>query len=523
MTRRALACLLLILSAPACHDRREPDPPELTYEGVASTITRACVPCHPSADSPLDLTGYLQTIACNAAGARLTEPPDERAPLYAVLARPDHADKLTESERAELLTWIRGGSKGTPGIVHPGGILDFRGDEWHGKLAARDQFIGLREPESDLSCGRCHAGAPVQPSSVHSALPGAPPCTDCHTEEGGALACPTCHGDDERAFPPRDPCLFPGGSDGGLHAPHLGSSAFRAGPLPCSACHPAPGAGVMGGTHGDGTLQVQFDPVLAGADARITPDGTCQNACHARGGSVPMPSWHTALTLDCNSCHQSPPPSHYAGACSSCHREMGASPISLMPGPLHVDGKVELGVSSESCGACHGSGTDPWPVDPSHYVHRDSTLTKTVACDECHQVPPSRDAPGHMDGVVTMRFGGRALGAVTSPTYDPATKTCAGIACHGAALTSAKEATPAWGGAVSAPASCVTCHGTPPPPPHVQQPTCEGSLCHGGAVKLGSPGLSLTEAGRAQHIDGTVQAGSLTAARASSAPPASAP
>lgn len=504
ITRAGTPWLVAGVLIVGCHELREPDPKAPAYADVAPILARACVPCHTATNSKVSLDGYYRLIGCTPSGAPQVLPSDERAPIYAVLARPDHAGLLDADERARLLAYVHAGAPGSPGSVHGAGILDPRSGDWHGKLAARDGFGPLRDPEAALACGRCHDGSPVRPAAVQQALAKAPACTSCHTEAQGVLACSTCHGNTGRAHPPRDRCYFPGASGDDLHASHLAALRFRADPLACTACHPSPGPSVLSGSHADGTLDLAFDPALASGAARFDPaTASCQVACHARGGTLAAPSWRMRAALDCNSCHLSPPSGHYQGACDGCHREMGADATTLHPGALHIDGKVELGVPPGSCGACHGAGLDPWPEDRTHRAHRDSTLTTAVACSECHEVPAQVMAAGHLDGQLTLRFSGRALGAAEAPRYDATRKVCSDVACHGVV----REAAPPWRTDVAVSLACSSCHGAPPPPPHVQRASCEGALCHGREVVGIAPSLRVTAQGRALHVDGTLSVG----------------
>ena len=70
-----------------------------------------------------------------------------------------------------------------------------------------------------------------------------------------------------------------------------------------------------------------------------------------------------------------------------------------------------------------------------------------VACDECHEVPATV-APGHLDNQVTVTFGAVAKNGGLSPSYDPATKTCSNVYCHGAVpgfKAGVQPIKPSWG------------------------------------------------------------------------------
>jgi len=509
---------MLVLLAAGCHERRERDVGDepVRFAAVQPLLARACVRCHgeaPAAGYRVD--SYYAAIGCGASGAPVTKPADARAPLLAVLGRADHAGLLTEAESALLARWVRDGAERDPGTVHEVGILDPRSDAWHGKLAAVDGWSPLRDAEAPAVCGRCHDGSPVRPEGVQFGITSAPACTTCHESPAGVLDCTTCHGAPGRAYPPRDACyVATSGPD--LHGAHvMRACRIRATPLACGACHPAPGEPLLSAAHANGTLDLALDPALAGEGARFdAARGTCLVACHARGGTHPEPVWTEPRALDCNGCHLSPPADHYPGACASCHREMGATADSLRPGPLHLDGEVELGSGTGTCGACHGDGVAPWPGDALHTRHRTTALTTPLACESCHVVPATVIAPGHLDGQVTVLLSGRAQGAGAAPRYEASEGRCDHVACHRAGLR-VPSPSPRWReDALGASGRCEGCHRAPPPPPHVQMPTCAGGLCHGAEVSAGSDALGITEAGRALHLDGDLDVGSAAAASA---------
>src|SRR5437773_130863 len=107
--------------------------------------------------------------------------------------------------------------------------------------------------------------------------------------------CDTCHGSGTRSYPPRDGCFYSDrAGQGAAHAAHVESSASRQGGLPCSTCHPVPDERVIGGAHGNGSVEIVFDRAVVGAEAsydRSTKN--CAVGCHDRGGARPRPAWDT--------------------------------------------------------------------------------------------------------------------------------------------------------------------------------------------------------------------------------------
>jgi len=173
--------------------------------------------------------------------------------------------------------------------------------------------------------------------------------------------------------------------------------------------------------------------------------------------------------------------------CARCHGEDFSGGIANKPClTCHAAGPT-------ACVTCHGDG----PTSNAHVVHRE---VGKLACGECHVVPASWDAEGHIlrGGVanplpVQVTFGARA-----ELTLDPADRagpptfaggTCSNVYCHGDVLHAAGGVAtrPRWDDA-AAPGVCNRCHGAPPPS-HAQD-HCE--TCHPAT---------------APHVDGTVQIG----------------
>jgi predicted CxxxxCH...CXXCH cytochrome family protein len=167
-----------------------------------------------------------------------------------------------------------------------------------------------------------------------------------------------------------------------------------------------------------------------------------------------------------------------------------------------------------SCTTCHQQG--PTACDTCHPARPTSNahpghLERGVGCDTCHAVPDRWDAPGHIlvDGTVgnadpapaEVALGGAAALTIDPadrtgpPTYDPATRGCAQVYCHGDVLGNAGglNPRPRWNEDPPGPAACSSCHGEPPPS-HARSRCAE---CHPGA-------------GQVNHIDGAIDVGDGT-------------
>jgi predicted CxxxxCH...CXXCH cytochrome family protein len=501
------ACAALI---GACSEERASTQAAPVYDvDVAPILQARCVACHGETDpaGAWSATSFLGAIACVASSnAPATLPADPRAPILAALDTEPHRGLLGEADRATLTSWVVGGTPAFHGEVHDPGIIDPRSSEFHGTLLRASHWSQMLDASDPGACGRCHDGTPARPAGVTQSAPGAPSCTSCHDQVGGVLACSTCHGSGVKDYPPRDRCFFPG-DVAGAHAAHVESSPERSGGLPCSTCHPVPGSPVIGGLHGNGTVEVTFDPTrVAGAAGAASYDpsvGACAGSCHDHGGTKPRVTWtEPASPIGCGDCHRSPPVGHFIGPCTGCHVEANANGTSLSGGPLHLNGKVDLGDGSGKCGACHGTGDDPWPVTAAHPAHESSALTAPLACSNCHVVPATILDPVHLDGTVHVVFSDLATARGATPVWNG--DTCTNVACHGANLAD-PAAEPAWNDTSGGQSQCGACHGIPPSQ-HTASTSCDRSDCHGSEIALDGSGVPhISATGQALHIDGVIE------------------
>jgi predicted CxxxxCH...CXXCH cytochrome family protein len=121
--------------------------------------------------------------------------------------------------------------------------------------------------------------------------------------------------------------------------------------------------------------------------------------------------------------------------------------------------------------------TDPrYPGVGAHDIHLvQSDTHPAFECSECHVVPETTRAPGHMDSSrpAELDFGVLAGQGDREPRYNPVTRRCANTYCHGARSES-------WTRARSSEAACGSCHGLPPPFPHPAHDDC--GLCHADVI-----------------------------------------
>jgi predicted CxxxxCH...CXXCH cytochrome family protein len=373
----------------ACESVRGNTAPPAYDSEIRTLLDARCLRCHADPARGWSAASYTAAIGCGD--------------ITKALNQSDHASFASPLERTKLAGWVAAESPGVTPAVHSAGFANPRSPGNHATFLRSTLYRPLIDPNDADACASCHSSD------------AAPACTTCHTN--GVDACGTCHGDGDRAYPPRDRCLFPAENDDRAHATHVGKG------ISCAACHAI-------GAHRDGKVDV-----------------ACTGGpCHAHGGDNPSPAWSDG-PLGCNDCHRSPPANHYEGACISCHR---------VDSSVHVNGKIDLGDGSGKCGACHGNGDDPRPSTGAHVKH-------PFACETCHSMPAGKHPLG---GGARIQLGEMAARGGRRPTYEAATMTCAGTYCHA-------SSTPTWTGPAT---TCASCHGAPPPPPHTTDTTCTN--CH---------------------------------------------
>jgi predicted CxxxxCH...CXXCH cytochrome family protein len=313
---------------------------------VDPILQESCLECHsgPLAAADYRVEDYFTTIRClpDPDGQPATLPADETAPILAVLEREDHADLLDPNETEALATWVAEGAVPNDEGSHPGRWNDPRAADWHGAYLRQTEWQPIVDNTRGDACGLCHPGSPAPVEEVTVYPPGATDCTDCHSLPGGVMACGTCHGDGLRAYPPRDQCYFRGPPEGFAHAPHSEPSANNPSGLDCQACHFGIDFTMLADLHGNGEVDVIFQPAW-GLDATYDFETrACATTCHIRGGTTPEVAWDEAdLDLDCNACHQNPPTGHSTISCNTCHRGINPEGTRLTIEAPHINGRTD--------------------------------------------------------------------------------------------------------------------------------------------------------------------------------------
>ena len=501
----------------------------------------ACNECHtvPAAADVAHATGT------GTGGARATV-------IFGTLAR---TGGITTATYAGSTTAANGTAAGTCSNTYCHGNFAGSGAtgaiSWTGGVAA-------------ASCGTCHGSPPPAPHVQNSACGSCHTGYTSTTVNAAAhingvvdvttMTCTSCHG--AAGVNSAPPVSTTGGSattlvSVGAHQAHVASTLRPA--IACTECHGAASA-TYTTTHADGTVQTSFGTLSNQGTTTVwtRASGTCaSNYCHGgttavAGGTGTTPVWTTVngTFRACASCHGNPPAlnatTHHPAnpSCATCH---GAGYTSTtVAAATHVNGTVNL--SRTGCTLCHGDlaqtgvaatsaasapGFNATSADSTgataatvagvgaHAAHLVGTRWRgtALACNECHTVPAAADV-AHATGTgtggarATVIFGTLArTGGITTATYAGSTTaangtaagTCSNTYCHGNFAGSGATGAISWTGGVAA-ASCGTCHGSPPPAPHVQNSAC-GS-CH--------TGYTATTVSATAHLNGVVNVTTMT-------------
>ena len=486
-----------------------------------------CSGCHgtgPLGAPPPDVAGHDEVSArgVGAHARHLEDSPTHAAvecsECHVVPASVDAPGHFDSSPPAEITFGALATADGSD-PVYDADELTCAGSYCHGS----DQPVWNEPLDVGDTCGTCHGLPPPPPH------PAVAQCSRCHGEVIGddgtfvaperhvdgivdvaELGCASCHGTTGLGAPPPD---LEGNTDVsapgvGAHQLHLQASSTHAA-LACTECHRVPAA-IDDTGHIDATrpADLTFGTLATTAGASPAYDAqtrTCLDSyCHGDGAPV----WNEPRSSGeaCGSCHGLPPPAPHPASdqCSDCHGTVIDATGTFIAPELHVNGTVDLG--DLGCSACHGqSGLGAPPPDlagstatsapgvGAHSVHLQAAQTHgAVACGECHQVPSSVEAPGHIDASrpADVVFGPLAGAEGSTPAFDADALTCAGSYCHG-------SATPVWNDPRSSSEACGTCHEVPPPPPHPASDQC--GACHGEVIDLNGAFVAPE-----RHVDGTV-------------------
>ncbi len=214
----------------------------------------------------------------------------------------------------------------------------------------------------------------------------------------------------------------------------------------------------------------------------------------------------------CNDCH-SPPIQGKHGKhpdntrCYRCHGQVIDSSFAFLQTNLHNNGTVDYAVG---CSSCHGWNQGASPpqnlkgecgqgldgVGAHKFMRMSALPVHQVACSNCHIVPLSTWAAGHIDddGKAEVIFSGLAKAGGVQPVWNGTT--CKNVYCHGATLTGGNYKEPSWKDASGAASLCGACHRLTDPDNNT---AADCSSCHPGTV---APDRSILPFG--DHLNGVI-------------------
>lgn len=347
-------------------------------------------------------------------------------------------------------------------------------------------------------------------------------------EATGPGACAgTCHGEGSDPAPPTDldghsETEYPGV---GAHQFHLRESSTHAA-IACASCHVVPERTedpghaddarpadlVFGGLAVTGGRTPSYDPATRSCADTYCHNGPTTSTAQWPGEAVWINPRDSEAACG-KSCHTTPPGGSHpvSDSCELCHAETAGPNMTIIDRSKHIDGQLQ--VSASGCAGCHGSDDNAAPPRDlaggsstsdvgvgAHQTHlAGGKFSRAVECSACHVVPASIDAPGHTDGdnVAEVIFAGVSVTGGVEPVWTRATETCSSTYCHGTVAQGGRTVEPVWTKVDGLQNACGSCHGLPPPPPHVANLACE--RCH---TETAGPGVTI--ANREMHINGTV-------------------
>jgi len=342
-------------------------------------------------------------------------------------------------------------------VCHPcGGRLELGPYTFPGGTSTAGGVIHAGDGTTPTTCAvQCHAVHGSPPSAIAWDAPAPLDCTACHA----VAALPPTHPRLVDPAPPRSVCL---------------------------GCHDQT-------THTRGTIRVVGHGPLWMDPADL--------GFHAYAANLGL--------ANCQACHGPELTGGVTGvACARCHDQ------SLPPGVAswRVDCLMCHGGVDDASGAppraTWGKGSDLVRVG-AHTAHvTGSVLAPPFDCTVCHVKPTDALSAGHVDApTAAVRFDG--LGASRGPTpasWDRTAATCSNTYCHGTPAQGGSNHQPVWTSVGSGQAACGTCHGVPPPPPHVvvEADFVLCSVCHADTLDPG--GGMIPPAAGGKHLDGIVEA-----------------
>jgi predicted CxxxxCH...CXXCH cytochrome family protein len=352
------------------------------------------------------------------------------------------------------------------------GKLDVHGLGWNNPSSANFHGTALKAANFDFTeCKKCHQGdfsggtSGVSCASCHPAYPHPAGWTAAGTSTSHGVflknvayvdsSCTGCHGSN-----------YTGGTSG----------------KSCFTCHPAY---PHSSTFGSGGHQAYIEAHNYG----LEECKTCHGATYSGGAVVTQGCMVAGCHVDQNGTAKSPE------ACNTCHGNF-SSPSNVV-------------ASFAPPRALNGDTQESSPRVGAHQIHLLGTKGLAVDCAECHIVPSSITASGHIGAPpAEVVLNGSMAGIVTGdgtniPSPQYLAGSCANTYCHGNwklrkssapailqfaysdSVMRGANASPAWSAGASA-GDCSSCHGGSAgvyvPAGHLAFGITECVACHGDVV-----------------------------------------
>ena len=377
-------------SYPAEHASSDPDVCRSCHmhDSEIGSFSADCTSCHgmpPLQDVPSGPLGYAKTSSYDY----------KTSPAYKDESKSGHLAHAGKAPYSFSCFECHAGNK------HATGDFQQVFKKAAGTLAATDGAVPMYNANGTCATTYCHSnGAPAGGVTVYK--------TPAWANAKGSIIgtageCDACHD----ASPATN-----------VHSGHI-SFGFA-----CELCHAATVSGNSSITdiskHVNGVKEVKFSgtATIGGSGSYDSATRNCANLyCHSNGNKnspvyVNPPAWTSGANFGCNGCH-------------------GTS------GPFGAPDYANGGPGAAAAN--------------SHYAHVAGSGNTTV-CSNCHFVTASSTAANslatgskHLSGSVDVVFDPAVAGPNAS--YNPTTKTCANVACHGNSLAQ-------WGSK----GGCLGCH-----------------------------------------------------------------
>ena len=293
---------------------------------------------------------------------------------------------------------------------------------------------------TNLTCATvyCHSNGAPRTVAALSGTAAYPVISPAWSGTKGSFAgtnCVSCHGNSATLAT-------------NVHAKHVNPTTGKN--YACGACHAATVAfnkytTILDRTkHVNGVKEVSFDGAAAGTTFNSAVGAaTCATSCHSNGKSaapVVVPSWTSAATGGCGTCHQVTPTiaatvngsansailstnghfDHFSSsfgpklgltvtACQKCHTYTSELAATHVNGSLNVLG----------CTPCHQGTAPTW------------SSNRIASCESCHSTAPAANPSGLLS-VITVEAPDKTLSVTKGHTQASYTGTPVCVSCHNA-------------------------------------------------------------------------------------------